>query len=343
VATIQVPGSDAKRPFDDFDLGFVDSHLDLYLLSDISNRSIDAFRASTGEFLFRVGGFFGHRPPGYAHVGPTGVLTAGREIWAADAQSIVKIIDLDSRRVVDTIRTGGTARADTLSYDDRDGIVLITNPDDTPRFVTLVATKAGHPVLGKIEFPRASGELEASAWWPNTGLFYLLIAEIDDDPAKGALVAIDPVSKSIVNTFLVPECRPTGIAIGRNDEAIVGCLGQGLGKNYGFPVQTLIINLRSGEISARIPGVNGSDQVWYNSGDNRYYVAAEASPKGPVLAGIAADEVHHVLIAITDPHSHSVTADSATNRVFVPFGPRSSDPACRHGCVAVFSVRGTTP
>lgn len=343
VATIQIPGTAAAHPFDDFDLGFVDSRRDLYLLSDISNRSIDAFRASTGEFLFRVNGFFGHRPPGYAHVGPTGVLTAEQEIWAADAPSEVKVIDLDSHRVIDTIETGGSARADTLSYDERDGIVLITNPDDSPRFVTLVAAKPGHRILGKIEFPQATGELEASAWWSETGLFYLLVAEIDGNPARGALFAIDPLTRAVVNTFTVPQCRPTGIAIGQDDNALVGCLGEGLGKKYGFPIYTLVMNLRTGEISARVPGVTGSDQIWFNSGDNRYYVAAEASPKGPVLAGISADATHRVLTAPTDAHSHSVAADSNTNRVFVPFGPRPNDPECRHGCVAVFSVIGAKP
>jgi hypothetical protein len=338
VGTILIPGTTAAHQFDDFDLGFVDGNRDLYLLSDISNRSIDAFRASTGEFLFRVGGFFGHRPPGYAHVGPTGVVTAGQEIWAADAPSEVKVIDLNSHRVIDTIETGGRARADTLSYDERDGIILITNPDDSPRFVTLVAATPGHRILGKIEFPQATGELEASAWWSETGLFYLLVAELDGKPAKGALLAIDPLTRTVVNTFIVPECRPTGIAIGKEDTAIVGCLGEGLGRKYGFPIHTLVINLRTGDILARVTGVTGSDQVWFNSGDNRYYVAAEASPQGPVLAAISADATHRVLTAPTDAHSHSVAADSSTNRVFVPFGPRPTDPKCRHGCIAVFSV-----
>jgi len=338
VATLQIPGASADHPFKDFDLSFVDAKRDLYLLSDISNKSIDAFRASTGAFLFRVGGFFGHVPPGYSHVGPTGVITVGEEIWAADAPSTVKVIGLNTRRVIDAISTGGSARADTLSYDERDQMVLVTNPDDIPRFVTLVSAKPGHKVLGRIEFPHATGELEASAWWPATGFFYLLVRELDGDPTKGALVAIDPVAKSVVSTFAVPECRPTGVAIGEEEEGLLGCLGPEPRMNHAFPAQTLIMNLRTGVISARINGVTGEDQVWFNPGDNRYYVAAQGNRTGPILAAISADKSHSVLTVPTQPWAHSVAADSTTNQVFVPFGPKPSDRDCRSGCVAVFAV-----
>ena len=336
--TLQIPGIDAKHVFDDFDLSFVDSKLDLYLLSDISNKAVDVFRASSGEFLFRVGGFFGHVPPGYAHVGPTGVITAAGAIWAADAPSTVKIIDLSSHRVVEQISTGGEARADTLSYDERDEIVLVTNPDDPTRFVTLISAKPGHRVLGKITFPHATGDLEASAWWAATGYFYLLIAEVDGDPRRGAVAVIDPVAKAVVATFAVPDCRPTGIAIGSQNEALLGCLGEGLGKTYGFPDQTLMIDLKSGTVSQRIKGVTGSDQVWFNPGDNHYYVAAEAARNGPVLAAIRADGSHAVLTASTQARAHTVSADSRSNRVFVPFGPSPADPRCRYGCVAIFGI-----
>lgn len=338
IGTLQIPGTDAKHPFDDFDLSWVDSKLDLYLLSDIANKAVDAFRASNGEFLFRVGGFFGHEPPGYAHVGPTGVITVGREIWAADAPSAVMIIDSSSHRVVDKISTGGEARADTLSYDERDEIVLVTNPDDPTRFVTLISTQPGHRVLGKISFPHATGDLESSAWWATTGYFYLLIAEVDGDPKRGAVAVIDPVAKAVVATFAVPDCRPTGIAIGPQDEALLGCLGEGLGKSYGFPDHTLMINLRSGVVSQRIKGVTGSDQVWFNPGDNHYYVAAEAARHGPVLAAIRADGSHSVLTIHTQGRAHTVSVDSKTNRVFVPFGPSPADPQCRYGCVAIFAI-----
>ena len=338
IGTLQIPGTDAKHPLDDFDLSWVDSKLDLYLLSDVSNRAVDVFRASSGEFLFRVGGFFGHQPPGYAHVGPTGVITVGREIWAADAPSAVKIIDLGSRRAVDKISTGGEARADNLAYDEQDEIVLVTNPDDPTRFVTLISARPGHRVLGKIAFPHATGDLESSAWWTATGYFYLLIAEVDGDPKRGALAVIDPVAKAVVTTFPVPDCRPTGIAIGPRDEALLGCLGEGLGKSYGIPDHTLMINLRSGVVSQKIKGVTGSDQVWFNPGDNHYYVAAEAARNGPVLAAIRADGSHSLLTTPTQAGAHSVAADSRTNRVFVPFGPSPGDPQCRYGCVAIFAI-----
>jgi DNA-binding beta-propeller fold protein YncE len=341
VGTMQIPGASARRPFTDFDLSFADAKLDLYFLSDVSNKAIDVFRASSGAFLFRVDGFAGHKPPGYAHVGPTGIVTVGNEVWVADAPSTVKVIDLATHRIVDTINTGGSARADTLSYDDQDHVILVTNPDDSPRFATLVSTQPGHAIKGKIEFPRATADLEASVWSPGTGLFYLLISELDGRPGDGGVAAIDPTRRAVVSLFPLKDCRPTGVALGPQDQLLLGCLGGGLGKTYGFAPRTFIMDARTGSITATIDHISGSDQVWYNAGDNRYYVAAEANSGGPIVAAIGADEHHAVLTTNTQSWAHSIAVDANSNRVFVPFAPKPSDSKCRYGCIAVFSVQNT--
>ena len=62
VGTIQVPGTSAQNPFEMFDNGLIAARLDRYFLSDITNKSVDVFRASTGQFLFRVPGFLGYSP-----------------------------------------------------------------------------------------------------------------------------------------------------------------------------------------------------------------------------------------------------------------------------------------
>jgi hypothetical protein len=64
--------------------------------------------------------------------------------------------------------------------------------------------------------------------------------------------------------------------------------------------------------------VGGSDQVWYNPGDHRYYLAARANPGGPVLGVVDALTHRWVENIPTTKDAHSVAVDPTTNQVFVP-------------------------
>src|SRR5258707_425504 len=80
----------------------------------------------------------------------------------------------------------------------------------------------------------------------------------------------------------------------------------------------LIMELKTGTVVATIMDVGGSDEVWYNSGDERYYLAASAMPDGPVLGVIDAKTRSFVENVETGPDAHSVAVDARTNRIFVP-------------------------
>ncbi len=350
IGTAQVPNSSARQPFGEFDLSYVDAKRNLYLVSDVSNRAIDVFRATTGRFMFRIGGFRGRTPPGYAHVGPTGVITIGNQVWASDANSTVRVADLQTRKVVDAIATGGAARCDTVAYDANDRLVLVTNPDDSPRFATLISTKRGHRVVGRIVFPEVTGELEASAWSPANGMFYLLLRELKGDLSRGAVAVIDPRTRKVVSSFPVDGCRPSGIALDSraNDRTmLIGCLGsvelEGAdAKRWAFRPQAIIMDTRSGAIVHEIGGISGSDQVWYNPGDDRYYIAAQGNQGGPILAAVDARPPYRVSIASTQAFAHSVAVDPSTDRAYVPFAPQARTSACQFGCIAIFAVRDNT-
>lgn len=347
VGTARVPDSSARHPFGEFDLSYVDAQRNLYLVSDVSNRAIDVFRATTGRFMFRIGGFRGRTPPGYAHVGPTGVITVGDQIWASDADSTVRVADLRTRKIVGAIATGGAARCDTLAYDPKDQLLLVTNPDDAPRFATLISTKRARTVVGRIVFPEVTGELEASVWSPANGMFYLLLRELEGDLSRGAVAVIDPHRRMVVATFPVDGCRPSGIALDSraNDRTmLIGCLGsvelQGAdAKRWAFRPQAIIMDARSGAVVRKIEGVSGSDQVWYNPGDDRYYIAAQGNPGGPILAAVAAAPPYRVSIAPTQAFAHSVAVDPSTDKAYVPFAPQPRTSACQFGCIAIFAVR----
>src|SRR3984893_2095185 len=76
---------------------------------------------------------------------------------------------------------------------------------------------------------------------------------------------------------------------------------------------------------AQVAGITGSDEVWFNKGDKRYYTGSSnaikptgsALSKGSVLGVIDATSV----LIETIPQStgsHSVAADSERNLIFVP-------------------------
>ena len=86
--------------------------------------------------------------------------------------------------------------------------------------------------------------------------------------------------------------------------------------------------------------------MWYNPGDNRYYLAANAwtttgltgAPLNPVLGIIDARTNLWLQNVPTNSNSHSVAVDSGNNHVFVPMqsgGPCGTQSA--NGCIGVFA------
>ena len=62
-----------------------------------------------------------------AKSGPNGVLVIGNEAWGGDGDSTIKVIDLKAMKIVDTVATGGKLRANELTYDPKNRIVIIGN------------------------------------------------------------------------------------------------------------------------------------------------------------------------------------------------------------------------
>jgi hypothetical protein len=72
--------------------------------------------------------------------------------------------------------------------------------------------------------------------------------------------------------------------------------------------------------------------VWFNPGENRYYLAENA----PQLLGIIdAQTLAFVENVQTGLGAHSVAADSTSNHIFTPIS--APDPACPNSCIAVYS------
>jgi hypothetical protein len=185
------------------------------------------------------------------------------------------------------------------------------------------------------------------AWNPNTG--HLLLAnenaigitnigtvdEIDPrltDASCPGGVSCGPV---VVNSYVMANCMPTSIVQGPGNNFLVGCADH---DGEAFPPNEYVIDGTSGAILTQIYNVGGVDEVWYNPGDNRYYLAARDMPNGPVLGIIDAASNLWLQNAPTNTNSHSVAVDPSNNHAFVPMqsggicGTQSGN-----GCVGVMA------
>ena len=306
VTQIAVPGA----PLGNFDISWVDAATQMYYLADRSNAGVDIVNSTENTFVARIGGFVGDRGKNNVS-GPDGIvpLPARNELWVGDGDSTVRVVDIRSRSIVATISTGGSKRADELDYDEANDVILITNPNDDPPFVTFISAKT-RTVLGKLTFPEATDGVEQPMWNPVTKLFYLAVPETKTHPG-GEIAVIDSKTMKVTATFPVELCNPHGLAFGPHPHLLLGC-------SSGKDARSIIMDLRNGTVVATITQVGGSDQVWYNPGDKRYYLAARENPGGPVLGVIDAQTNTWIENVPTAKNAHSVAADPKNNQVFVP-------------------------
>ena len=331
IAKIAVPGA----PLASFDIGWLDPSTQTYYLADRSNKAVDIIDAKTNSFVGRIEGFVGPSDSNDT-AGPNGieVLPKLKQIWAGNGDSTVKVIDLSAQppKIVASISTGGQKRADEIDYSEEAGAMLVVNDAEDPPFVTLISTGPDHKILGQIKFPNASNGLEQPVWDRASKHFFLSVPELDKDKSKGAIAEIDPKTASLVKLIPVSECQPAGLALGPKQHLLVGCSQDAV--EAGFAPKTIVLDAKSGKIVKTITEVGGSDQVWYNSGDGRYYLAARGMPGGAVLGVIDAKTDSWIANVPTAKNAHSVAASAASNHVFVPLTP---NPECPQGCVAVYA------
>src|SRR5439155_833026 len=88
-----------------------------------------------------------------------------------------------------------------------------------------------------------------------------------DGVMTSVIGAFDPAT----NTGVLPlnNCGPNGATVGPNSDLMLGCTPQ----NEPTNTTTLVINAKT-KNTATVNGITGSDEVWFNKGDNRYYLGA---------------------------------------------------------------------
>ncbi|HLQ25587.1 MAG TPA: hypothetical protein VK138_06835 [Acidiferrobacterales bacterium] len=187
----------------------------------------------------------------------------------------MKVYDVDSGERINTVSTGGLFRADEMAIGDKGRALLVVNNADAPAFMTLISTKPGNAILfSHVTVPGATGGIEQPVWARGTKRFYISVPQLNDSPTDGGVAVFNPKTGMVEQVFHVPGCQPNGIALGPHQHLLLGCAN----RSGPTTASSTITNAKDGTIVATIPQVGASDEVWFNRGDERYYLAARQNP-----------------------------------------------------------------
>jgi hypothetical protein len=262
------------------------------------------------------------------------------------------------------VSTGGNTRLDEMALTTDGNYLIAANNAEDPPFVTLFRANGDSPTnsvsLGSILkrttisstiVPSGFGlAIEQPAWDPKTKRFYTSVPIIANNPpncnygqittgnppkptpitCSGGLLVTDPLHPKpvegafdpVTNTGVVPliNCGPNGATRADFDNLLLGCTPG----NLPGSTTTLVINAKT-KNQTSVNGITGSDEVWFNEGDDRYYLGASKAIKptgSPLGSGAVLGVVNITSVLVeTIPQSsgsHSVAADSKRNLIFVP-------------------------
>jgi hypothetical protein len=353
LTAVLIPGN----PLRSFDISWVNPDRAEYYLGDRSNAGIDVIDTEHNAYKRRLPGFVGVKLLGSGavdnnHSGPDGVTSHGRWVYGGDGNSTLKVFDLNlpnGSLASQTISTGGTTRVDEMALTTDGRLLLAANNAEDPPFGTLFSANGDDVVshvtsLSKITvassiLPAGFGlSIEQPTWDPKTERFYVSIPVIANNPTgcnygqlvgaiscDGGLLVIDPKLSTTATTVYgaydptsntgvvsLTKCGPNGATVGPHDNLLLGCTPQ----NNPSDTDTLVINAKTKNF-ALIGNITGSDEVWFNKGDQRYYLGASREIGGAALGVVDGTSV----LIETIPQStgsHSVAADSQRNFIYVP-------------------------
>jgi hypothetical protein len=188
--------------------------------------------------------------------------------------------------------------------------------------------------------------LGGMAWNPNTGHLLLTNENSIGITNVGSVDEIDPrltdtscggvsCGPYVLNSYVLLNCMPTAISQGPGNNFLVGCADH---DGTAFPPNEYVIDGTSGAILATTNNVGGVDEIWYNPGDNKYYLAARDMPNGPVMGVIDAKTNQWLVNVTTNSNSHSIAVDPSNNHAFVPLQPGGiCGSNSSQGCVGVYA------
>jgi hypothetical protein len=307
----------------------------------------------------------GHTAIDNNHSGPDGVTSHRRWLYAGDGDSTLKVFDLDAspmHALKATISTGGTTRLDEMALTSDGKLLIAANNAEDPPFATLFHANGNDDnnhtsIITRITvdpaiMPAGFGlSIEQPAWDRKTERFYTSIPIIANNPTgcnygqlsgpitcDGGVLVTDPKNVAAphavqgafnastkAGVVMLHACGPNGATVGPDDNILFGCTPA----NNPSDVITLVMNAKS-KAQTPVTNITGSDEVWFNKGDDRYYTASNrnctiagspcplATQQTAVLGVIDAKTNLLIEKIPQGSGSHSVAADSKRNLIFVP-------------------------
>ena len=220
--------------------------------------------------------------------------------------------------------------------------------NNTGFFITNTGAAVPGTQLGEI----AVAGTGALAFNPLHGTFYVenlsctvSTLTTQSSVAVGCIDEVDPgigTTHGPIVTNVVPvyNCMPAGLVQGPGHDFLVGCGGH---DGVQFPPLLIIFDGTCTSSAAclaseiKIDQSGGTDEVWYNPGDNRYYTAGRDMPNGPIMGVVDAGTRTWLVNVSTGSNSHSITVNQFTNQIFVPTQAGSlCGTQSANGCIAVY-------
>jgi len=361
VTAVTIPGN----PLQSFDISWTDPNRAEYYLADRSNKGIDIIDTNTLTFKRTIGGFVGQvfnatgTKINNDVSGPDGVVNHGHWLYAGDGNSTLKVIDLNDlvSPIKASIPTGGTNRVDEMAITTDGTRLIAANNADAPAFATLFkangdAAANSTSIIARIDVDPTilgGGSIEQPTWVPGIARFVVSVPQIANNPTgctpdgaggtpicQGGLLYVDPTITAhtvlgafnpATNTGVLPlhDCGPNGASTGPHNNVILGCTPQNVATN----TTTQVINVKTRNF-VEVGNITGSDEVWFNKGDDRYYTGSNrdcanagtpcpaANQQAAKLGVISAASNLLIEKIPQSSGSHSVAADAKRNLIFVP-------------------------
>ncbi|WP_231937355.1 YncE family protein [Caballeronia udeis] len=340
VTNIAVPNS--TTPAFSFDIGYADQGK--YFLADRNNKAVDVVDTASNKLIAQMTGSFAGNGATTSSSGPDGLvgLPGTNTLYVGDVNA-VKVMNTSTQTLTKTIPISTTGnRTDEGCFDPDDHLIAMANPADSPPFLTFINTDT-QAVVSHLNFPGSAG-LEACEYDAGTRSFLINNdgtaanpdGELDVIPASSVTAGQPAVTKA----FPLGSCAPTGLALGPNQDVMVGC-----DPGAGNPLITLILDRTNGSTLAKLP-FGGVDQIAYDKTSNRYFLPARhwtangvaaASGFTPQMAVIDGTSRTIITQLAVGTGAHSVAVDGPSGQVYVPFQAGSG--AFPNGGISVFTVR----
>ena len=363
--TIPVTGIAAGAKGFTYDGGQVVAADGKFYLTDRNNRGVDIVDLNTFTLVGIAQGdgalaFTGQavNPDGSANNTQTGPNSLAKipgtnKLYVTDVNS-VKVVDVTTKKVVKSIaitdKNGAPTgnRTDGSCLDADDHIFMAMNSADF--FITWIDTNTDQ-VIARYDYDPATqpAGLEVCAYVPSLKKFFV---NDDGNATNGdgqldSFYLVDVLAKApkLIDQIPLPGCFPNGLAVGPNNEAVIGC--DAYGSTEGNPFITDIVDLKGGSVIAQVP-FGGSDLVSYDPVSNRYFLGSRnwqkggkfflAQPKNPSLGIIDAATRKFIDAVPAGSGAHTAVVDSANRVVYVPYTPTSSNPAFVNGGIGVYTI-----